>query len=122
MYKVIFKYPNGGAGVCTENGEPILFDTYEAAAKFADEKNDIPDDIRSAFPVWEVVDATTDALHANYIILYTTYAPDTDITFIMRDEYSHSENLISTECLGWYHGEADDELTQNYIGKLKAEY
>lgn len=35
--------------------------------------------------------------------IYTTYAPDTDITFIMVDEWYYDE-VMSTECVGFYFG------------------
>ena len=52
--------------------------------------------------------------------IYTTYAPDTDITFIMMDTIQNGCEYISTECLGWYFGEEDEEMTKMYAGKLKA--
>ena len=51
--------------------------------------------------------------------IITTYAPDTDMTFILRESYS-GEELVSTEVVGFYYGEPDDNLTQYYIGNLKA--
>ena len=50
---------------------------------------------------------------------YATYAPDTDITFIMCETFG-DENIMSMEVVGWYFGEPDEELTGAYIGKLKA--
>ena len=52
---------------------------------------------------------------------YTTYAPEADMTFIMRDVYD-GDQLISTECVGWHYGRPDKILTSEYVGKLKAEY
>lgn len=52
---------------------------------------------------------------------YTTYAPDTDINFIMIDTYENGE-IISTECVGWYHGDENEEDTEYFTGKLKGVY
>lgn len=46
--------------------------------------------------------------------IYTTYAADTDTTFIMR------EDADTIECIGWYHGEPDEESTRIYSNKLRA--
>lgn len=53
--------------------------------------------------------------------LYTAYAPNCDMTFIMRDVYD-GETPKSTEVVGWYYGEPNDEATECFIGKLKAKY
>ena len=49
------------------------------------------------------------------------YAPGADITFIMK-ETSNEEGPVSTEVVGFYYGEPDEESTQRFIGKLKAEF
>ena len=53
--------------------------------------------------------------------IVTTYAPDTDITFILRETYENGEPL-STEVVGFYYGGPDDNLTNEYNGSLKAVY
>lgn len=53
--------------------------------------------------------------------IYTAYAPNTDMTFIMQDTYEGDE-IKATECIGWYHGEPDDKSTKTFIGKLKATF
>ena len=53
--------------------------------------------------------------------IYTTYAPDTDITFILEDVWN-GEELVSTEVKGFYFGEPNDDDTQNFYGGLKAEF
>lgn len=53
--------------------------------------------------------------------IITTYAPDTDITFILRETYE-GEEFVSTEVVGFYYGEPNDYSTSEFIGKLKAEY
>ena len=52
--------------------------------------------------------------------IYTSYAEDTDITFILKDIYDSDEEVESTECIGWYYGTEDDELTTMCSGRLKA--
>lgn len=53
-------------------------------------------------------------------IVYTAYAEDADITFIMKDVYKNEDEVSSTECIGWYYGTEDEELTIMNSGKLKA--
>jgi hypothetical protein len=53
--------------------------------------------------------------------IYTTYAPDTDITFIMKD-VQYDEGYVSTEVMGWYFGKEDEKSTKIYSGSLKAYY
>ena len=53
--------------------------------------------------------------------IYTTYTPETDMTFIMKDIYKNGE-IISTEVKGFYYGGATEENTEEFYGKLKAEY
>ena len=53
--------------------------------------------------------------------IYTTYAPNTDITFIMCDTFEGTE-IKSTEVVGWYYGEPDNDSTNAFVGKLKAEF
>ena len=53
--------------------------------------------------------------------IITTYAPDTDITFILIETYQN-EDPISTEVVGFYYGQPNEEDTERYIGNLKAEY
>ena len=53
--------------------------------------------------------------------IYAVYANTWDMTFIMRD-INDGEELKSTECVGWYYGEPNEEATEKFIGKLKAEY
>lgn len=54
-------------------------------------------------------------------VIYTAYAPEADITFIMMDTYD-GDDLKTTECVGWYHGAPDERATAEFCGKLKAEY
>ena len=58
MYRVVFDYGDGRKGVCTENGNPIQFETETAAASFADDLNNkIQPELKSFFPVWYVEEA-----------------------------------------------------------------
>jgi hypothetical protein len=54
--------------------------------------------------------------------IYTAYAPNNDITFIMRDTYNLTGELESTAVIGWYYGEPNEENTRNYVGDLVAYY
>lgn len=52
--------------------------------------------------------------------VYTTYAPDTDITFIMAD--MRVDDDLDTEVIGFYHGTGDANSLDAYIGKLSAHH
>ena len=68
--------------------------------------------------VSEWCDRMMDALSEK---VYTTYAPDTDITFIMKE--AHDRNCETLECIGWYHGEPNEIDTETYsYGNMKATY
>ena len=56
--------------------------------------------------------------------VYGTYAPDTDITFILEDIIENdTDKCISTEVKGFYYGKTEMELIKEYInGQLKAEF
>lgn len=54
--------------------------------------------------------------------LYSTYAKNDDMTFIMEDTYNEDGEIISTECVGFYFGEPNDESNTQFKGKLKAEF
>lgn len=55
------------------------------------------------------------------INIYTVYANNSDMTFIIRDILIDNEP-ISTEVVGFYFGEPDEEATTYFIGKTKAIY
>ena len=50
--------------------------------------------------------------------IYTAYAPNNDITFIMRDTYHFNGELESTAVIGWYYGEPDEETRVNLSATL----
>jgi hypothetical protein len=50
------------------------------------------------------------------------YHPNEDMTFILKETTSAEGDPISTEVVGFYYGEPDEESTKHFIGKLKAEY
>lgn len=54
-------------------------------------------------------------------MIYTTYAPDTDTTFIMEDT-ERSDGTTETRVMGFYYGSPNDEDTERYYGSLKAVY
>lgn len=53
--------------------------------------------------------------------IYTAYAPENDMTFILKDTMLDGEP-IATEVIGFYYGEPDDELTAQFSGCLNAQY
>lgn len=52
---------------------------------------------------------------------YGIYQNEYDITFIMVDTWEDDE-IISTECMGWYYGRPNEEDNAHFMGKLKATY
>ena len=52
---------------------------------------------------------------------YGIYQANYDRTFIIIDTYKDDE-IISSECVGWYHGEPNKEDNEFFTGKLKASY
>lgn len=52
--------------------------------------------------------------------IVTTYAPDTQITFILAETIDGDKG--TTEVKGFYYGGADTSITVAHIGKLSAEY
>lgn len=53
-------------------------------------------------------------------VVYTVYAKEDDLTFIMEDTYK-DDAIISTEVKGFYYGEPKDKHTKEYYGELKAD-
>lgn len=54
--------------------------------------------------------------------IYTVHAQNADISFIMKDVFNENNDLVSTECVGFYFGEPNDDATATFTGKLKAEF
>lgn len=54
-------------------------------------------------------------------VTYTAYADDCDMTFILIDTYV-GEDVVSTECVGFYFGEPNDADTKRFAGSLTAKY
>lgn len=42
------------------------------------------------------------------------YAPSHDSTFVMKTTYNDDGDVVRMECVGWYCGEPNDELTQDH--------
>ena len=55
------------------------------------------------------------------INIYTVYSEEADMTFIMKD-MCEGEVVVSTEVIGFYYGEPDEEATEANTGCLKAEF
>ena len=56
-----------------------------------------------------------------YTEIEIAYAQHNDMTFIMEYTYDENGDPISIECVGWHHGEPNDD-TMHYKGKLKATF
>ncbi len=54
--------------------------------------------------------------------IVAAYSAEADMTFILKEVTSADGAPISTEVIGFYYGDPNDELTKEYVGKLKAEY
>lgn len=54
--------------------------------------------------------------------IYTVYAQHDDMTFILKDVHDENNNVVSTECVGFYFGEPNEAATEEFTGKLKVEY
>lgn len=53
--------------------------------------------------------------------IYTSYDENLDMTFIIKDKYNNENlTLLSTEVVGFYFGEPNNEDTKDYTGKLEA--
>lgn len=52
---------------------------------------------------------------------YGIYQKNYDITFIMIDTYE-DEEIISSECVGWYYGSSNEEDNEYFTHKLKTTY
>lgn len=48
--------------------------------------------------------------------IITTYAPETDMTFILEDTPEY------TRVVGFYYGHPDEESTRKFIGSIEARY
>jgi len=54
-------------------------------------------------------------------VVYTVYAKEDDLTFIMEDTYK-DDVVISKEVKGFYFGEPQEEFTKDYYGEIKADF
>ena len=55
-------------------------------------------------------------------MIYPVYSSTHDITFIMEDLCDDSGNVVSTEVIGFYYGEPDEQATELFRGSLKARF
>ena len=53
---------------------------------------------------------------------YPVYAGPSHMTFIMEDIFDAADQLIATECVGWYYGFQDDARTEEHAGKTTLVY
>ena len=58
------------------------------------------------------------------LTLYGTYAPSTDITFILEDVFSEEGKIIKTKVVGMVYGNEVEnlELLESQKGSLEAEF
>jgi hypothetical protein len=54
--------------------------------------------------------------------LYSVYAKEDDITFVMEDTINENGKITAVECVGFYYGEPTEEDTRFFKGKLKADF
>lgn len=55
--------------------------------------------------------------------IYAVYSASEDITFVMREEYDTcTEEVVTLEVTGFYHGEPDARSTKEFNGRRKAVY
>lgn len=55
--------------------------------------------------------------------IFPVYAERDDITFVMIEQYDEcTEDVVSLEVVGFYHGEPDPVSTKEFVGKRKATY
>jgi hypothetical protein len=52
-------------------------------------------------------------------MIYTAYAEKDDLTFIMEETEKDGKTIVKV--IGFYYGEPNEELTEEYKGKLTAE-
>ena len=52
---------------------------------------------------------------------YGIYQKNYNITFIMIDIFKN-DKIISSECVGWYFGEPNEELNNHFTNKLKSTF
>jgi hypothetical protein len=52
--------------------------------------------------------------------IFTTYAPDTDITFILEECINNKGDILETTLKGFYYGEPNENNTKDFIGKFIA--
>lgn len=58
----------------------------------------------------------------NTELIHAEYSVSGDMTFILKETRDENGDPVSTEVVGFYYGEPNEESTAQYIGKLKAEY
>jgi hypothetical protein len=52
-------------------------------------------------------------------MIYTVFAEKDDLTFIMEETEKDGKTIVKV--IGFYYGEPNEELTEEYTGKLVAE-
>lgn len=70
-----------------------------------------------------VEEVTPESIGITSTNVYTAYSKEVDMTTIFREVTRRSNNtLVSTEVIGFYFGEPNEEDTAIFMGSLKATY
>ena len=72
--------------------------------------------------IYSIADCIQEQLVLERNPISAHYCEKDDITFIMQNGYNEYGNLYRQECICWYYGEPDAELTKTYTHKLVADY
>ena len=54
--------------------------------------------------------------------IFTVYAKEHDLTFIMEEMYDDKGNSVSLEVKGFYFGEPNADLTERFYEDYRAEF
>ena len=81
---------------------------------------DLGEDLERA--IYKIADCIQRQLVLERNPISVHYCEKDDMTFIMRDKYDDNGILIEKACVGWYFGKPNKESTNEFIGKLVADY
>lgn len=81
---------------------------------------DLGEDLERA--IYKIADCIQRQLVLERNPISVHYCEKDDMTFIMRDKYDDNGTLIEKACVGWYFGKPNKENTDEFIGKLVADY
>lgn len=87
-----------------------VFDLLVAEGRPQTEANDIA---HAAAAIAGFIEPPEDIEYEYRFERYTVYQPEHNLTFIMQDKWL-GDDIKSSECIGWYHGEPNEECTAKY--------